>query len=117
MMYPGGVKNHIHASAGKNQPKPKTNPVVNRWRALDAVSSSEVNIARPTNAKGHQPHGGIDEATSNPAINVRAKRRRLLFFDLTQILCAGSRQKRRFVVLSNAVGDKRTESMLPNLID
>ena len=107
-MYPGAVKNHIHASAGKNQPKPKTKPVVNRWRALDAVSSSEVNIARPTKAKGHQPHGGIDEATSNPAMSARAKRRRLLFFELTQILCAGNQRKQQFVVSLNAVGDKRT---------
>ena len=97
-MYPGAVKNHIHASAGKNQPKPKTKPVVNRWRAREAVSSSEVNIARPTKAKGHQPHGGIDEATSNPAMSARAKRRRLLFFELTQFLCGGIRRKRRFVV-------------------
>ena len=69
------------------------------------------------NASGHQPQGGIDEATSNPAMSARAKRRRLLFFELTQFLCASSRRKGQFVVLLNMVGDKRTKSMSPNLFD
>ncbi len=66
----------------------------------------------PTNAKGHQPHGGIDEATSNPAISARAKRRRLLFFELTLLLCVSSPRKQQFVVLLSGVDDTQTKSKL-----
>jgi hypothetical protein len=66
MRYPGGDRNHIHAIAGRNQPRQNKNAVVNedvvrRRRATDAYN------AIPKKLSGHQPHGGIDAATRSPA--------------------------------------------------
>ena len=88
-MYPGDVKNHIHDKAGRNQPMPKMNPTVNRWRVLSARISWDVKNAMPIKARGHQPHGGIDAATSTPAMKVLTRRR------LTTIPDGHNRQRRR----------------------
>jgi hypothetical protein len=42
MMYPGAVRNHIQAIAGKNQPTPKSQPEEKSFRAVDCLPETEV---------------------------------------------------------------------------
>jgi len=69
------------------------------------------------NARGHQPQGGIDSATSKPEMSVRAKRRRLLVLEVTQLLCVNNQRKRQFVVLLNEVDGTQTRSELQSRLD
>jgi hypothetical protein len=63
-MYPGAVRNHIHAIDGKNHATAKTKPGKNGLSRR--LTAPEPYIAIPTKASGHQPQGGIDAATRRP---------------------------------------------------
>ena len=74
-MYPGAVRNHIHAIEGKNHAAAKRNPVE---KALSLRrNAAEPYNAMPIKASGHQPHGGMDAATNNPA-RIGKKVRRIM---------------------------------------
>ncbi|CAB4619057.1 unannotated protein [freshwater metagenome] len=71
--YPGFVRNHIHAIAGKNQAKAKKNAVL-KGREPRRSTAVRTYIATPKNARGHHPQGGMEAATSRPAtIGVKAR--------------------------------------------
>jgi hypothetical protein len=74
-MYPGAVRNHIHAIDGKNHAAAKRNPGKNDLSRR--LTASEPYIAIPTKARGHQPQGGIDAATSKPE-RIGTKERRIM---------------------------------------
>ena len=82
-MYPGAVRNHIHAIEGKNHPIAKRKPVENEVsrRRTAAVPY----IAIPTKASGHQPQGGIDAVTSRPESN--GTRALLITFEVLLVRC------------------------------
>ena len=76
-MYPGAVRNHIHAIEGKNHATAKRNPGKNDLSRR--LTAPEPYIAIPTKASGHQPQGGIDAATKSPA-NTKRNELRLMSF-------------------------------------
>jgi len=99
-MYPGAVRNHIHAIDGKNHAAAKRKPVENdcsrRRTATDPY------IAIPAKPSGHQPHGGIDAATNSPA-SIGKKDRRIM---------SATPHAQRSEMMFSLSGDKRKASEL-----
>ena len=75
-MYPGAVRNHIHAIEGKNHAAAKRKPV-EKALSLRCTATEPYNPI-PKKPSGHQPHGGIDAATSKPE-SIGTKERRIMF--------------------------------------
>ena len=76
-MYPGAVRNHIHAIEGKNHAAANRKPV-EKALSLRCTATEPYNPI-PIKPSGHQPHGGIDAATNNPATRRRNELRLMLF--------------------------------------
>ena len=102
-MYPGAVRNHIHAIDGKNHAAAKRKPVENDCSRRR--TAAEPYNAMPIKAVGHQPHGGMDAATNNPARIGKEVRR---------IMSVTPREQRSETLFS-LWGDKRTMSVLLRL--
>jgi len=100
-MYPGAVRNHIHAIEGKNHAAAKRKPVE---KALSLRrNAAEPYNAMPIKASGHQPHGGMDAATNNPARTRRNELRLMLF---TNVARQGEREwlRLRYVLVARKRG-------------